>query len=51
MGCHLPCRLYLVAPHYNLPQLDNMLRETKVGRVRATVVEGYIFGRNRIGSL
>ena len=43
MDYHLPHHVFPLVPHYNLPQLDSLLRETKVYRDNATVVDGYLF--------
>ncbi len=42
MDYHLPHHLYQFVPHYNLPQLDDLLRETKVYQENAIVVDGYL---------
>ena len=46
MDYHLPHHVFPLVPHYNLPELDRLLRETQVYRENATVVEGYLFERN-----
>jgi fatty acid desaturase len=40
---HLPHHLFPLIPHYNLPELDRLLRTTSVYRERAVVVQGYLF--------
>lgn len=42
MDYHLPHHLFPLVPHYNLPELDRVLRETKVYRNNTIVVEGYL---------